>query len=89
MDQQVEKVTKGCLPCQASTIVKHRDPLVPTEPPDEVWKDLAADHWGPTPDKKFVLLVIDKLSRRPEAKIDSGTAADPILKHLEMDTAKR
>lgn len=83
MDEQVEKVTNGCLPCQASTVSKHRDPLVPTEPPDEVWTDLAADHWGPTPDGKYVLLVIDKLSRYPEVKIVSGTASEPNIEAFD------
>ena len=65
MDTQIENVASGCLQCQAATIYKHRDPLVPTELPDEVWTDLAADHWGPTPEGKHVLLIIDKLSRYP------------------------
>ena len=52
------------------------DPLVPSTPPDQVWKDLGADHWGPTPEGKHVLVVIDKLSRYPEVRIVSGTSAD-------------
>ena len=62
MDLKVEEITSGCLPCQASTVRKHRDPLIPTEPPDEVWQDCAADHWGPTPEGKYLLVIIDRLS---------------------------
>ena len=83
MDTQIERVTSGCLPCQAATRHKHRDPLVPSKPPDEVWTDLAADHWGPTPEGKHVLLIIDKLSRYPEAKIVSNTSAEPNIEAFD------
>ena len=54
----------------------HRDPLVPTEPPAEVWTDLAADHWGPTPFNTHMLVIIDKLSRFPEVVEVRGTSAE-------------
>ena len=76
-------VTRGCLACQAGTATKHRYPLVPTEPPSEVWKDLTADHWGPTPNGKYVLVVIDKLSKFPELEIVSSTSAEPNIRALD------
>ena len=31
-----------------ATATGHRNPLLPTEPPADVWTDLASIHWGPT-----------------------------------------
>ena len=75
IDRRTEEITKGCLPCQASTETKHRDPLTPSVPPSEVWNDLATDHWGPTPEGKYLLVVIDKLSRFPEVLPVNSTSA--------------
>ena len=83
MGQKIVNVTRGCLACQAETAMKHRDPLVPTEPPREVWKDLTVDHWGPTANGKYVLVVIDKLSKFPEVEIVSSTSAEPNIRALD------
>ena len=64
LDADIAVTVESCLPCQTATITKHRDPLVPTEPPEEVWTDLAADHWGPTPKGTHMLVVIDKADFR-------------------------
>ena len=74
-DADIEKCVETCHPCQAATASVHRDPLVPTEPPLDVWTDLAADHWGPTPANTYMLVVIDKLSRFPEVVEVGGTSA--------------
>ena len=76
MDREIEKVTQGCLACQAATVTKHRDPLIPTLAPEELWCNLAADHWGPTADGKYLLVVIDELSRYPEVAVVKGTGAE-------------
>ena len=83
MDLKVEEITSGCLPCQASTVRKHRDPLIPTEPPDEVWQDCATDHWGPTPEGKYLLVIIDRLSRYSEVKIVNGTSAEANIEAFD------
>ena len=41
-----------------------------------VWKDIARDHWGPTPDGKYLLVIVDKLSRYPEVAVVNGTGAE-------------
>ena len=63
MDASIDELVAGCNACQASTETKHRDPLIPTQPPHEPKQKLAADHWGPTADGKYLLVVIDELSR--------------------------
>ena len=76
MDKEIGKITQGCLACPAATETKTRDPLKPTTAPDELWKNLAADHCGPTTDGYFLLVVIDELSRYPEVAIVRGTGAE-------------
>ena len=50
-------------------------PLIPSTPPKNPWEKLAADHWGPTPDRKYILFLIDTLTRYPEVAIVSSTGA--------------
>ena len=76
MDEQIEEFAATCLPCQASTVTPHRDPLIPSSPPDYPWQKLGTDHWGPTADGKYLLVVIDKLSRYPEVAVVNSTSAD-------------
>ena len=83
MDEAIEQMVNGCLPCQASTVTKHRDPLIPSEPPTEPWEKLSADHWGPTADGKYILLVIDQLTRYPKVAIVNGTGADANIAALD------
>ena len=79
----MNKLVSTCLPCLASTETKHRDPLVPNEPPATPWTNLAADHWRPTPDGKHLLLVIDELTRYPELEVVSGTSADANIEAFD------
>ena len=51
MDEKIEEFSATCLPCQASTVTPHRDPLIPTSPPEHPWQKLGTDHWGPTADQ--------------------------------------
>ena len=83
LDKRVNELTNSCLPCQASIAVKHRDPLTPSTPPQHVWKDLGADHWGPTPEGKHILVVIDKLSRYPEVRIVKSTSAEDNIEAFD------
>ena len=83
MDERVNELVATCLPCLASTNVKHRDPLTPTKPPSEPWSSLGADHWGPTPDGKHILVVIDELTRYPEVAVVSSTSADANIEAFD------
>ena len=75
LDSDIEECVETCHPCQAATNTIHRDPLTPSDPPEDVWTDLSADHWGPTPLNTYMLVVIDKLSRFPEVVEVSSTSA--------------
>ena len=83
MDQDITATVEGCLACQASTPKTQRDPLVTSIPPDEPWQKLGADHWGPTPDGKYLIVVIDRLSKYPEVEIVNSTNADTNVKVLD------
>ena len=63
--------------------MNHGDPLIPTTAPTQVWERLAADYWGPTSDGKYLLVVIDELSRYPEVAIVSSTGADANIAALD------
>ena len=83
MDKSIDEMVAGCLPCQASTNTKHRDPLTPSTPPEQPWVNLAADHWGPTPNGKYLLVVIDELSRYPEVAIVNSTSAEANIEAFD------
>lgn len=76
MDRLVEKAVEECLPCQASVESYPRDPLKPTLAPTEPWTKVFCDHWGPTYDKKYHLVLIDALTRYPEVITVDGTSAE-------------
>ena len=83
MDKRIEEVVQGCLACQAATETKHRDPNIASVPPDELWQKLSADHWGPTADGYYLLVVIDELSRYPEVAVVKGTGAEQNIEAFE------
>ena len=58
---------------------KHRDPLIPSNTPPQVWTKLDADHWGPTDDGKYILVVVDETTKYAEAAVVSGTSAEPNI----------
>ena len=83
MDNAIHKTVEKCLACQASTPQVRRDPLIPSEPPLQPWESLGADHWGPTPDGKYILVVIDMLSKYPEVSYTDSTSADENIEILD------
>jgi hypothetical protein len=88
MDPEVDAIVQGCLQCQAATETKHRDPLIPTKPPSQVWDHLDADHWGPTSDGVFLLVVIDETSRFPEVAVVKSTSAEANIEAFDSIFAR-
>ena len=76
MDKMVERRVAACLPCQAATESHHRDPLKPNPAPAEPWFRVYCDHWGPTQFGDHILVVMDGLTRYPEAVVVRGTSAE-------------
>ena len=71
MDKERGKTVPECLPYQASTEKKHKNPLFSTESPIRQWEELNADHSDPTADGKYLLVVIDELNQYNEVAIVS------------------
>ena len=88
MDKLVERRVSTCLPCQAATENHTRDPLKPCKAPREQWKKLYVDHWGPFDGNKYILVIIDALTRFPEVLVVKGTAAEQNI-HAFSETFAR
>ena len=83
MDSMVDARTRACLACSAATHTPHRDPLRPTKAPVLPFTRVAADHWGPTPCGRYVLVVIDLLTRYVEVEVVKGTSAEDNIHALD------
>eukprot|EP00112_Aurelia_sp_Birch-Aquarium-sp1_P022924 Seg6633.1 transcript_id=Seg6633.1/GoldUCD/mRNA.D3Y31 product="putative protein K02A2.6" protein_id=Seg6633.1/GoldUCD/D3Y31 len=82
MSQQVEeKVT--CKACQLFTNKTTREPIHSHRTPDHAWQDVSINLFGPMPYSKHVLVVLDKMSRFPAAKLVPNAAAKPVIKALD------
>ena len=81
MDRVIESHVKECKDCEIFTNKKTHGKLH-HHWPNESWKDVNIDLFGPMPDNKHVLVVTDNMSRYPAAKIVRGTAAEPVISAL-------
>ena len=88
MDHSVNGIVQGCHQCQAATETKHRDPLIPTKPPTQVWEHLDADHWGPTGDGNYLLVVIDETTKFPEVSVVRSTSAEANIEAFDSMFAR-
>ena len=83
MDTQIEIYVKSCNDCQMFTNKRTKEPITPITSSKTPWKDVNIDLFGPMPDQKHVVVVLDSASRFPAAKIVSGTGAKPVLKAID------
>ena len=86
MNSSIERKIKEC-PQLAKPLQKthHRDPLIPDQP----WEKLSTDHWGPLPDGKYLLVIVNKFSRYPELEVIEGTSAEANLPALDSLFTRR
>ena len=82
LNQTVEDLVNSCKECQYFTHENTKEPLISHNTPEEVWQDVSIDLFGPMPDQKHVLVVLDKMSRFPAAKVLPSTAKKPVIKAL-------
>ena len=79
IDQKIEEAVQHCNPCQAATDTKQREPLKPTPLPEQPWKSLTSDLFGPIDGgNQHVLVVQDTYSRYPAVEIVHSTAAPTL-----------
>ena len=82
MNMKVEKFVKECTDCNIFTDKKLKEPQKSHEVPDQCWKKVATDLFGPMPSRNHVVVVQDLASRFPVAKLVSSTSADKVLPAL-------
>ena len=58
---------------------KNRAPLIPSNTPPYVWTILDADHWEPTDDGNYILVVVDETTRYARAAVVSQTSPEPNI----------
>ena len=78
----IEKKVKGCKPCLMFTNKTTKEPIYPHVTSDKAWKDVSVDLFGPMPDHKHIVAVVDKTSRYPAAKIVANTSNKAVTEAL-------
>ena len=58
LDRMVEAHIQHCHPCQVVTVSQEREPLRMTPMPNEPWKEVAMDFWGPIHTGEYLLVTI-------------------------------
>ena len=83
IDKLVEEDMRSCIPCQAVTNPKVREPLQMTELPAVSWQKVAADFKGPLRDGQYLLVVVNMYSRYPFVKKVTSTSAMAVILKLD------
>ena len=79
MAKKVESFVKQCEGCSLYTDKKVKEQIIHHKVPQKCWEKVAVDLYGPIPSSKHVVVVQDLLSRYPEAKLVTSTAADKVI----------
>ena len=90
IDNQVERMIKECIPCQAAVhqSPKRQVPLNMTELPPHPWYTVHADFCGPFPNGDKLLVMIDAYSRYPEVEIMQSTTTTAVIARLQRIFAR-
>ena len=83
MDQMVNEVVLGCLPCQLQDGGCNPQPLKMSIWPDKPWVNLAMDFYGPLPNGNELLVIMDEHSKDPWYEEVRTTAAEYVCPVLE------
>ena len=82
MDTMIESKVQECSGCQLFTNKTTKAQTHAQRCPDKVWEEVNIDLFGPTPNRKHVLVTQDNLSRFPTAATVQSTAAKPVIEAL-------
>jgi len=88
MRKDVRTWCQECVPCQKNKITRHTKPPILSFPTGNRFETLHLDIVGPLPmsqGKSYILTMIDRKTRWPEAVPISSISADNVAKHL-IDT---
>ena len=83
IDKLVEECVANCIPCQASTHVKTREPLRMTNLPKGPWQNISVDFCGPFPSGDYLLVAMDDYSRYPEVEILKSVSSKSTISKLD------
>ena len=87
LDRMVEAHIQHCHPCQVVTVSQEREPLRMTPMPNEPWKEVAMDFWGPIHTGEYLLVTICKQSRWAEVEFLTSTSARAVIPKLDKTFA--
>ena len=82
MKAKVKNIHDKCVDCNIFTDIKLKEPQKSHKVPDQCWKKVATDLFGPMPSRNHVVVVQDLASRFPVAKLVSSTSADKVIPAL-------
>ena len=83
----VEAHIQHCHPCQVVTVSQEREPLRMTPMPNEPWKEVAMDFWGPIHTGEYLLVTICKQSRWADVEFLTSTSARAVTPKLDKTFA--
>ena len=83
IDSRVKDTIEQCIACQAVGKQKPPEPLRMIEMPELRWRTVHVDFYGPLPTSEYLLVVVDRYSRFPEAEIVHSTRAATVIPKLD------
>ena len=83
MEKTVKQEIETCLLCQVNGPPNPPEPLLTPEMPDGSWQTIHADCYGLLPTGQYIIILIHKYSRYPEAEITSNPGPFGIEAALE------
>ena len=83
MDRTTEDIVRSCLPCQAATQQKSKEPLQMTELPERPWQKISLDCSGPYPSGECCLIVVDDYLRYLVEELVSTTSAVAVTPRFD------
>lgn len=82
MDKMTEETIGDCLACQLNSS-SQAQPLNMTQMPEKAWDYLAIDFYGPLPNGKELLVIMDECSRFPIVEEVNTTSSEHVLPKLD------
>ena len=79
VDAAVEEAVRSCIPCQANTTCKSKEPLIMSVLPRGPWLEVSIDFCGPLPIGEYLLVMVDEFSRYPIVEVVRNTAAETVV----------
>ena len=83
MSKLVEEEIGNCIICQSLTPPKQPQLIVSRKMPEKVWKTIDMDYFGPLPNRKYCLVLIDQRSGYLIVAFMTSTNATSLIKVLE------